>query len=985
MLMALLAMLRPVSANANHAAGGEIIYVHISDSTYQFILKFYRDCAGPAVPSKFLLCAFNTCTNQSFNVPMDKWQGTLPPNNDTNGSPVTLGCAQGATTQCQNANSTTPGFQEWWYSCIVTIPLKCNYWRFGCLDIATNSALCCRNATTNLVGTPNFFVETTFNPAISWENSSPYYSVKPVPYVCINTPYTYNNGALDADGDSLWSQMVNPLVSTNCNVTPAPAQLQTPTPPINFNTNPFQTNNTFNLFGNNGQMSFTPAIQGKGALSIKTREFRNGAEIGSIMRDVQVQVLACSTTVPVLTKDIAFGGIITNGLVYGCVDQKIEFCFDVKSTDTEAILLADDNLKQAIPKAKITYTNVGTDSLRGCFSWTPELTDVGRNSFVVIIKDSTCKPPGIMFTYSRIVELHIWGPVKASPDTSICSGEPAFLGVSGGGDYEWTVLSGTPGNISNPLIPNPVAQPKVTTTYQVTSRVNPYCSFNKDTVVINVLKGPDMVGQKDDTTCPNTKLSLSLGIDKQPGVKYSIKWKPATGLSSDTIEQPVTVLKNSIVYTAEVSSDINRCKTLDTAIIDVLKGLNIENGDTQICIGQYVDVKGIADSRYSLSWSSKNDPTPGFVPASVVETRITPSQVGVFTYRITGNFQPKCPRDTVAEFDIDVQPVPVVAVDDDASMCYGDTMQMHGSVMPAGYNRYNFSWSPGHALDFPDRKNPIFSAIEEGVTTLTFRVSTPAGCIDSTSVTLNVLPSEFISMPADTAICPGDSLTIRMNLTKTGVKYYWLPDVNISSVSAVQPTVWPVAGQKYSIYGVDELGCRDTSSINIAVKPAAVIEIPEKVTIYSGESYTLDPGGNCLYYSWFPPLGLSDATISNPSVSPRVNTRYVVHAANEAGCRVTDSIDVIVVNDANLDLPNAFNPAEGKTLRIIKRGNAELHTFNIYNRWGVKVFETNDINEGWNGTYKGELQPVGVYLYNIRAITNTGRMINKQGNITLIR
>jgi len=62
-----------------------------------------------------------------------------------------------------------------------------------------------------------------------------------------------------------------------------------------------------------------------------------------------------------------------------------------------------------------------------------------------------------------------------------------------------------------------------------------------------------------------------------------------------------------------------------------------------------------------------------------------------------------------------------------------------------------------------------------------------------------------------------------------------------------------------------------------------------------------------------------------------------------------------------------------------------LENFSIFNRWGQVVFETTNIDDGWNGQYNGAPQPMGVYIYTVKAVTNTGRKFVKQGNITLIR
>jgi len=65
-------------------------------------------------------------------------------------------------------------------------------------------------------------------------------------------------------------------------------------------------------------------------------------------------------------------------------------------------------------------------------------------------------------------------------------------------------------------------------------------------------------------------------------------------------------------------------------------------------------------------------------------------------------------------------------------------------------------------------------------------------------------------------------------------------------------------------------------------------------------------------------------------------------------------------------------------------GIAKL-VFRIYNRWGQKVFESNDQSVGWDGTYKGVLQPMDVYAYVAEVEFVDGTKGSKKGDITLIR
>jgi gliding motility-associated-like protein len=113
----------------------------------------------------------------------------------------------------------------------------------------------------------------------------------------------------------------------------------------------------------------------------------------------------------------------------------------------------------------------------------------------------------------------------------------------------------------------------------------------------------------------------------------------------------------------------------------------------------------------------------------------------------------------------------------------------------------------------------------------------------------------------------------------------------------------------------------------------------------------------------------------------------VVYAATEHGCKVVDSIKINVDEATIIDLPNAFTPGGNVNgeFKIIKRGIATLNYFRIFNRWGNLVFSTNNIDEGWNGEYKGVPQSTDVFVYQVEAVTSTGKIIRKQGNVTLLR
>jgi gliding motility-associated-like protein len=104
-----------------------------------------------------------------------------------------------------------------------------------------------------------------------------------------------------------------------------------------------------------------------------------------------------------------------------------------------------------------------------------------------------------------------------------------------------------------------------------------------------------------------------------------------------------------------------------------------------------------------------------------------------------------------------------------------------------------------------------------------------------------------------------------------------------------------------------------------------------------------------------------------------------------------DTVIVVVkpiLCDAKL-LANAFTPGNaegGNNMLYIQNQIAlsQIQVFRIYNRWGELVFQTNDINAGWDGTFNGSPEPIGVYVWYIQGICR-GHSVMETGNVTLLR
>jgi gliding motility-associated-like protein len=141
--------------------------------------------------------------------------------------------------------------------------------------------------------------------------------------------------------------------------------------------------------------------------------------------------------------------------------------------------------------------------------------------------------------------------------------------------------------------------------------------------------------------------------------------------------------------------------------------------------------------------------------------------------------------------------------------------------------------------------------------------------------------------------------------------------------------------------------------------------------------------GNNLSYLWTPATYLSSDTAANPLCSPIDDLLYTLQVTSQAGCSVTDEMQVKVLKEPSV--PNAFSPnGDGiNDFWVIK--SLEFYpdaTIQIFNRYGQPVYLSTGYSQPWNGKFKGVDLPVGTYYYIINP--KNGRNIIK-GAVTIIR
>ncbi len=214
--------------------------------------------------------------------------------------------------------------------------------------------------------------------------------------------------------------------------------------------------------------------------------------------------------------------------------------------------------------------------------------------------------------------------------------------------------------------------------------------------------------------------------------------------------------------------------------------------------------------------------------------------------------------------------------------------------------------------------------------------------------------------------------------------------------------IYDLSEGEYLIEIEDANHCDFSQQVEIDKLPNVEVSMPEMATVTEGSTVQLqaedilgiafDQGETV--YQWSPAEGLSCTDCPVTVASPSVNTEYTLTVTNIYGCFGAAGVFVEVVAKLNVSVPNAFTPNKdglNDVLYILSNSDeVEVVTFEVFNRWGVSMFKTedsrvNDKNFGWNGTFKEEEAPADYYTYYYSVRLPDGSLKNDKGGVLLIR
>lgn len=513
--------------------------------------------------------------------------------------------------------------------------------------------------------------------------------------------------------------------------------------------------------------------------------------------------------------------------------------------------------------------------------------------------------------------------------------------------------------------------------------------------------------------CTNSPLDYSIPALANATYNWTVPggWTINSGANSHIIN--VTPGNTGGIITVQ---QVNSCANLKDTITVVTTPPTVAGrvtSDHTVCAGTNSTPLTLSGNAGSvLGWVSSTDGT-SWTKLPVTTGNYTAQDLTTTTrYAALVQNGSACRIDTSAMAIVSVDPKTVAGILNpaDSTICTGQ--HVTPTLFLTGYTGAVVNWQRSDDNLSWNNFNPVYNATNytTGPVTATtyYRTIVKSGvCPADTSSRAairfnNVAYPDATIHPDSSFICYGKSAVLNATIN-TGTSYAWinLPAVTSGTVNTIpaniSKTVTPPATTNY-ILNVYNAGCPNTfaDTFHVHVHPPIKVNAGRDTNVVINQPLQLyatvnDPLANI--WNWSPPTGLADTKIPNPVAtygsSTGATVTYIVTAITSEGCIGVDNITVrIFKTPADIFMPNAFTPngdTKNDVIMPVCAGIQKLVFFRIYNRWGQLVFSTSEIGKGWDGRLGGVLLTSDNFVYMIQAIDYTGKVINKKGNVVLIR
>ncbi len=583
--------------------------------------------------------------------------------------------------------------------------------------------------------------------------------------------------------------------------------------------------------------------------------------------------------------------------------------------------------------------------------------------------------------------------LTVSPDVSICTGGSTTLIASGATTYDWSPTLGlSPTNTASVT-----ATPASTTTYTVTGTTAGCTATATVTVSVNLFLTSTFTAASP--LCTGQISNITYTGNASASATYSWSFDGGTILSGSgqgpyDVNWQTPGAKNLTLTVSE-----NGCTSTPTSILVTVNQAPVSDAgaDVSFCSGGNAAIGTASTAGYTYSWAPATGLSSSTASNPTVDLTNTTNGMVTTNYIVTTTGIGCFSMDTVA---VTVIPIPVADFIPPPAQCASGnsfSFSAGGTFLPGA----TFAWDFQNGTpSTSSQQNPTgIEFFPPGNHTVSLTI-TQNGCVSAPfTADITVYSNLTPNFSADTTLGCG-SLTVNFSFLGTvpaGTVAVWGWGFGDGGTSSLEnPThTYTTPGIYNVVLGVTSSDSCSASvvipnMIRVAEAPVAnfsadntLVQLPDAQVNFTNESQF------ALSYLWdFGDGGSS--TLVNPSntyTSPGTYLVTLYAMAGALGCEDSITKEITVKEAQAVYIPTAFSPNGDGVNDFFrpKTKNANITQVTIYNRWGEKVFETNSILEVWDGYYKGDEQPIGVYAYVVTATFIDESEETYSGNLTLVR
>lgn len=237
----------------------------------------------------------------------------------------------------------------------------------------------------------------------------------------------------------------------------------------------------------------------------------------------------------------------------------------------------------------------------------------------------------------------------------------------------------------------------------------------------------------------------------------------------------------------------------------------------------------------------------------------------------------------------------------------------------------------------------------------------------------------FVYLGKDTSICTGEFMELRA--TAGFARYNWTA-TNYVRLSENAIRFSPATTANYIVTATTSDGCETKDTININIYPAVSNFIFSDTTICSYEDLTLKPTSAFVSYLW------NDGSTGSSLFTNKAGD-YWLQVTNQNGCKGRQDIKVRTKPcDTYVRFPSAFTPNQDNRNDVFKpiiAGRFAAYRFEVFNRWGQKVFASTDPKKGWDGKVNGNTQDAGIFVWRCAYQLQGEGLVVRKGTVMVVR